>query len=70
MMSERKADRETTGVGRRDFLRTAGIGALAGVGATLVGGTEQAEADAPSPATNGRYQETDHVRRVYDLSRF
>ncbi len=69
-MSVRKHDREAEDMARRDFLRTAGIGAVAGIGAALVGGASAAEADAPVPSVKGRYQETDHVRRVYDLSRF
>jgi len=70
MMSERKPDRKAEGMARRDFIRTVGIGAVAGVGAAVVGGTDDAEAKAPAPTTKGRYRETDHVRRVYDLSRF
>ena len=70
MMNRRKGNRDTEGVARRDFLRTAGIGAVAGVGAAIVGGTDEAEAKEPAPTPKGRYRETDHVRQVYDLSRF
>jgi hypothetical protein len=70
MMSGRKADRDTEGLARRDFLRTAGVGVVAGVGAAIVGGADEAAATEPAPAAKGRYRETDHVRRVYDLSRF
>ena len=69
-MSAAKADRDTDGIARRDFLRTAGIGAVASVGAVLIGGADEAEAKDPAPASKGRYRETDHVRQVYDLSRF
>lgn len=69
-MSRRKTDQETEGVARRDFLRTAGVGMVAGVGAVIAGGTDEAKAEAPAPAAKGRYRETDHVRQVYDLSRF
>lgn len=69
-MNGRHPDRERDGLARRDFLRTAGLGAVAGVGAVALGGGNDAEADAPSDTAKGRYRETDHVRQVYDLSRF
>ena len=68
-MNGRHPDQERDGLARRDFLRTAGLGAVAGVGAVALGGGD-AEADAPSDTAKGRYRETDHVRQVYDLSRF
>lgn len=70
MMSGREPDRKAEGIARRDFLRTAGVGAIAGVGATMIGGVDGAEADSPTPAAKGRYRESDHVRQVYDLARF
>ena len=52
---------------RRDFLKLAGLGSLAG-GATLVTGT--AEAAAPSSEAGNGYRETDHVKKVYEAARF
>ena len=53
---------------RRAFLMRAGL--TAG-GVAAVGLTDQAEAAVPdAKASKGRYRETAHVRRVYDLSRF
>jgi len=54
---------------RRSFLKLAGAGAVLG-GAAAVG-TSAAQAETkPVDDGQGRYQETDHVRRVYELSRF
>ncbi|MCW5698906.1 MAG: formate dehydrogenase [Rhodospirillales bacterium] len=58
---------------RRAFLRNAGLGAGAsGVAAVALAGSRPAEAAAES--ASGRpaagYRETEHVRRVYALSRF
>ena len=69
-MSGRKSDTTDAGLDRRGFLRATGVGAVAGVGAVVLGGAERADAKAPEPETKGRYRETDHVRQVYDLSRF
>ncbi len=69
-MSGKSPDRDSEGLGRRDFLRTAGLGAVAGVGAVAIGAGDEAEAASPSATAKSRYRETDHVRQVYDLSRF
>ncbi|ANC93042.1 formate dehydrogenase [Azospirillum humicireducens] len=57
---------------RRDLFRVAGlgVGALGAVaaGVTATGGT--AEAAPAETTTSTGYRETDHVRRVYELSRF
>jgi uncharacterized RmlC-like cupin family protein len=70
-MTEQTSDPKAKGLDRRDFLRTASVGAVAGVGAAAVGLDSEAEAHAhETTARDGRYRETAHVRRVYDLSRF
>ncbi len=51
---------------RRDFLKLAGLGALAS-GATVVAGA--AEASEAVPDSSG-YRETDHVKKVYETARF
>jgi hypothetical protein len=54
---------------RRDFLKLAGIGAVAG-GAAALGATKKAEAaSADTPAGRG-YRETEHVRKFYRSARF
>ena len=54
---------------RRDFLKLAGIGAVAG-GAAALGGAKKAEAaEADAPAGRG-YRETEHVRKFYRSARF
>ncbi|WP_448207692.1 formate dehydrogenase [Azospirillum sp. sgz302134] len=65
-----KKDKGT--LARRDLFRAAGlgVGALGAVAAGVTVGTEPAEAaDAANAASQG-YRETDHVRTVYELSRF
>lgn len=64
--------KKTEGIGRRDFLRRAGIGAgaagVAAVTATIAPG--QAEA-ATEPSRQAEYRETEHVKRYYaTASRF
>lgn len=55
------------GADRRNFLKLAGLGTLAS-GATLVSG-EAVAAETPSKSSAG-YRETDHVKKVYETSRF
>jgi len=55
--------------GRRDFLTLAGVSAVTG-GAVLASGGKSAEAAVAADQKGKLYRETDHVRRVYELSRF
>ena len=55
---------------RRDFLKFAGTGVVAG-GAAMVSGTVTAQA-ADTKGDSGKaagYRETEHVRRYYQLAR-
>jgi hypothetical protein len=54
---------------RRSFLKLAGAGAVLGSTTVATGGPAQA-ATEPADDGQGRYRETEHVRRVYDLARF
>ena len=55
---------------RRDFLKLAGVGAVAG-GAAALGGTKKAQAAAAADApSGGGYRETEHVRKFYRSARF
>ncbi len=59
--------KQQEGADRRNFLKLAGLGTLAS-GATIVsGGAQAVEADLQG-ATG--YRETDHVKKVYETSRF
>jgi len=66
----RKPDKKTNteGTDRRDFLKLAGLGSVAG-GVALVAGNDKAEAVETSGSRRG-YQETDHVKTYYNLARF
>lgn len=63
-MKDRK---EQDTAGRRDFLKLAGLGALAS-GATVVAGSAEA-AEAVEQGGSG-YRETDHVKKAYETARF
>lgn len=64
--------------GRRKFMRSAGVGlGAAGAAAAYLGRGGGADAEAAQPATRdgadkpkAGYQETEHVRRYYQLARF
>ncbi|MBD8875008.1 twin-arginine translocation signal domain-containing protein [Roseibium polysiphoniae] len=52
---------------RRNFLKLAGLGTLAGGASIVAGGAEAVEAG--TDAGTG-YRETDHVKKVYETARF
>lgn len=54
---------------RREFFKTAGLGAAAGVATSLVGEPAPAQAAQAAPEGQG-YRETDHVKRYYALAKF
>lgn len=53
---------------RRNFLKMASIGTLAGAAASLSGQSAQASEEAEIQESG--YRESDHVKKVYELSRF
>jgi hypothetical protein len=62
--------KEETSIGRRDFFRKAGLGAGA-VGVAAVGlSVAEAEAAPAKPSKGAGYQETEHVKKYYELARF
>jgi hypothetical protein len=66
-----KSDKETT-VGRRDFLRKVGVGAV-GAGATLATpliAPAQADSENNDEKRKARYKETDHVKTYYRVNRY
>ncbi|HKO69389.1 MAG TPA: twin-arginine translocation signal domain-containing protein [Bradyrhizobium sp.] len=67
MKSEKKAT-----VGRRDFLRNVGVGAV-GAGATLASPLivpAQADSENNDEKRKARYKETDHVKAYYRVNRY
>jgi hypothetical protein len=63
-MSEKKETQS-----RREFFKKVGLGAGA-AGALAVAGGEEAKAEGVRPDGTLGYRETEHVKRVYQLSRF
>ena len=66
-------DKNNRRISRRGFLRGAGMGAgAAGVAAVAVasGSSVRAETAGADGRKSVGYRETEHVRRVYELSRF
>ncbi len=64
-----KATEKSEKLARRDFLKGAGVAGVAGVAAAAVSG-KKAEAAVSETAQESGYQETEHVMRYYELSRF
>jgi hypothetical protein len=65
-------DEKKTTVGRRDFLRNAGIGTV-GAGAILATPlmtSAQADSETDQEKRKARYKETDHVKAYYRVNRY
>jgi Ubiquitinol-cytochrome C reductase Fe-S subunit TAT signal len=65
-------DEKKVTVGRRDFLRKAGVGAV-GAGATLATpliSSAQADSENNDEKRKARYKETDHVKTYYRVNRY
>jgi len=65
-------DEKKLTVGRRDFLREVGIGAV-GAGATLAApltAPVQADSENNDEKRKARYKETDHVKAYYRVNRY
>ena len=65
-------DENKTTVGRRDFLRKVGIGAVGAGAAVAAPLVESARADSETndEKRKARYQETDHVKTYYRVNRY
>ena len=66
------SDERKTTVGRRDFLRTVGIGTV-GAAATLATPMmtpAQADSETDEEKRKARYKETDHVKAYYRVNRY
>jgi hypothetical protein len=69
MTKDKRKDGDTGTAPRRDFLKLAGLGALAG--ATAAAGTARpAKAVSAETPSGSGYRETEHVKKAYELSRF
>ena len=65
-------DEKKTTVGRRDFIRNVGVGAV-GAGATLATpliSSAQADSENNEEKRKARYKETDHVKTYYRVNRY
>jgi len=65
-------DEKKTTVGRRDFLRKVGAGAV-GAGATLATpliASAHADSENNDEKRKARYNETDHVKAFYRVNRY
>ena len=65
-------DEKKTTVGRRDFIRKVGIGAV-GAGATLATplvAPAHADSDTEDEKRKARYKETGHVKAYYRVNRY
>jgi len=65
-------DEKKTTVGRRDFLRKVGAGAV-GAGATLATpliASAHADSENNDEKRKARYKETDHVKAFYRVNRY
>ncbi len=56
-------------LGRRDFLRNAGIGAAAATAAAIAPAQADAAPENAETRKKQRYRETDHVKRYYETNR-
>jgi hypothetical protein len=58
-------------VGRRDFLRTLGVGAGAAVASVgTLSTAAQADSESAQERRKARYKETDHVKTYYRVNRY
>jgi len=65
-------DEKKVTVGRRDFLRKVGVGAI-GAGATLAAplvAPAQADSENNDEKRKARYTESDHVKAYYRVNRY
>jgi hypothetical protein len=66
----RRDDSDARTAQRRDFLKLAGLGTLAGAAAAVAGAPRTAEAATAKTPSAAGYRETEHVKKAYERSRF
>lgn len=64
-----KQDSRRSAQGRREFLKLAGLGAVAGT-AAAAGAALPVRAEEADGRKGARYRVTDHVKKAYELARF
>ena len=64
-----KTRKEKQQVARRDLLKIAGLGGVAGA-AAVVTSAGKAEAATKVDVKSSGYRETEHVRKYYELAKF
>ena len=64
------SDQDAKTAARRQFLKLASLGAVAGTVAAAAGDRPSKAAATESEPEGKGYRETAHVRKVYDLARF
>ena len=57
-------------LGRRDFLRTLGVGATAVAATTPLAGEARADTETNDEKRKARYRETEHVKTYYRVNRY
>jgi hypothetical protein len=57
-------------VGRREFLRTLGVGAGAAVASTSLASGAKADTESSDEKRKARYKETDHVKTFYKVNKY
>ena len=70
MKDERKTQKRGNALGRRDFLRTLGVGASAAVTGGTVAGDALADNESNDEKRKARYKETEHVKTFYRVNRY
>jgi hypothetical protein len=71
MTKERKTTPDRKRLGRRDFLRTLGIGASAAVAAAgPLAGEAAADTESNDEKRRPRYRETEEVKTFYRVNRY
>jgi hypothetical protein len=68
MGSKPTPERKT--VGRRDFLRALGAGAVGVAASAPLAGEADAATESDSEQRKSRYKETDHIKRYYSVNRY
>jgi hypothetical protein len=59
-----------TSLGRRDFLKTLGVGAGVAAAAPVLTGPAAADSETNEEKRKSRYQETEHVQTYYRVNRY
>jgi hypothetical protein len=70
MKKEHKATQARPTLGRREFLRTLGIGTAAAAASGPLVGKAQADTETNDEKRKARYRETEHVKTFYRVNRY